>query len=95
MMPPLGGIMRLRYRFISFLFFILLFISNICRGALPENFIDLSDDVQAMLLEIEFFSEQGHSFWGDEFVAPSSQSYVKYLDNYACLLYTSPSPRDS
>ena len=83
MMPPLGGIMRLRYRFISFLFFILLFISNSCRGALPENFIDLSDDVQAMLLEIEFFSEQGHSFWGDEFVAPSSQSYVKYLDDYA------------
>jgi len=54
-----------------------------CRAALPENFIELSDDVQAMLLEIEFFSEQGYSHWGDDFVAPSRQSYVKYLDDYA------------
>jgi membrane-bound lytic murein transglycosylase C len=53
-----------------------------CRAELPENFIELSDDVQAMLLEFEFFSEQGFSHWGDEFVASSSQSYVKYLDNY-------------
>jgi membrane-bound lytic murein transglycosylase C len=53
-----------------------------CRAALPENFIELSDDVQAMLLEVEFFSEQGFSHWGDDFIAPSSQSYVKYLDNY-------------
>lgn len=60
-----------------------LLISLSGRAALPENFIDLSDDVQAMLLEIEFFSEQGYSFWGDEFVVPSSQSYVKYLDDYA------------
>lgn len=52
------------------------------RAALPENFIDLSEDVQAMLLEVEFFSKQGYSHWGDDFVAPSSQSYVKYLDNY-------------
>lgn len=52
------------------------------RAALPENFIDLSDDVQALLLEIEFFSEQGFLHWGDDFVAPSQQSYVKYLDEY-------------
>jgi membrane-bound lytic murein transglycosylase C len=53
-----------------------------CRAALPENFIELSDDVQAILLEVEFFSEQGFTHWGDDFIAPSSQSYVKYLDDY-------------
>lgn len=66
---------------------LLFFISLLClitsgRAALPENFIDLSDDVQAMLLEVEFFSEQGFSHWGEDFVAPSRQSYVKYLDDY-------------
>ena len=65
----------------SFLAFSLM-LSLFSRAELPENFIDLSDDVQAMLLEVEFFSEQGFSHWGDDFVAPSSQSYVKYLDNY-------------
>lgn len=51
-------------------------------ASLPENFIDLSEDVQATLLEYAFFSEQGFSHWGDDFVAPSRQSYVKYLDDY-------------
>lgn len=53
-----------------------------CRAALPENFIELSDDVQAMILEVEYFSEKGFSHWGDDFIAPSTQSYVKYLDDY-------------
>jgi len=57
-------------------------ISLTSRAALPENFIELSDDVQAMLLEAEFFSEQGFSHWGDDFIAPSTQSYVKYLDDF-------------
>lgn len=73
-------------RFKSLFLFSLLALSLVSslpsRAALPENFIELSDDVQAMLLEVEFFSEQGFSHWGDDFVAPSSQSYVKYLDNY-------------
>lgn len=73
-------------RFKSFLLFLLLAFSLMpslsSRAALPENFIELSDDVQAMLLEIEFFSEQGFSHWGDDFIAPSTQSYVKYLDDY-------------
>ena len=74
--------MRLVQTF-SFLFLISsLFLTASGRAALPENFIDLSDDVQAMLLEVEFFSEQGFSHWGEDFVAPSSQSYVKYLDDY-------------
>lgn len=60
----------------------LLMSSLSSHAELPENFIELSDDVQAVLLEVEFFSEQGFSHWGDDFVAPSSQSYVKYLDDY-------------
>jgi membrane-bound lytic murein transglycosylase C len=68
----------------SLLFITLLTLVTLpSRAALPENFIDLSDDVQAVLLEIEFFSEQGISYWGEDFVAPSRQSYVKYLDGYA------------
>jgi membrane-bound lytic murein transglycosylase C len=34
-----------------------------------------------MLLESEFFSEQGFSYFGDDFFA-SSQFYVKYFDDY-------------
>ncbi len=84
MMPPNGGIIRLKITFFILAVFIFLSLLSLSgRTALPENFIDLPEDVQAMLLEIEFFSEQGHSFWGEEFVAPSSQSYVKYLDDYA------------
>jgi membrane-bound lytic murein transglycosylase C len=84
MMLPLGGIMRFQNFFlISIISLFLSLFSLFGRAALPENFIDLSGDVQAMLLEIEFFSEQGYSFWGEEFVAPSRQSYVKYLDDYA------------
>jgi membrane-bound lytic murein transglycosylase C len=73
-------------RFKTFLLFsisaYLLMPTLYCRAALPENFIELSDDVQAMLLEAEYFSEQGFSHWGDDFIAPSTQSYVKYLDDY-------------
>jgi len=69
---------------ILFLLIILFTLGTLpSRAALPENFIDLPEDVQAILLEIEFFSEQGLSYWGDDFVAPSRQSYVKYLDGYA------------
>ena len=52
-------------RFKTFLLFsisaCLLMPAFYCRAALPENFIELSDDVQAMLLEAEYFSEQGFS----------------------------------
>lgn len=72
-----------RHRLSAFILLLsLLFFSVSSRAHLPENFIDLSDDVQAMLLEMAFFSEQGFSHWGDDFIAPSSQSYVKYLDDY-------------
>lgn len=59
-----------------------LFLCSTVSSELPVNFIDLSEDEQAMILEREFFSEQGFSHWGNDFVAPSSQSYVKYLDDY-------------
>lgn len=49
---------------------------------LPTNFIDLSDDEQAQLLQKEFFSETATAHWGRDFVEPTSQSYVKYLDDY-------------
>lgn len=76
--------MHFRHHLLFIPFFLLLVsISFNSRAELPENFIDLSEDVQAMLLEIEYFSEQGFSNWGEDFIAPSSQSYVKYLDDYA------------
>lgn len=75
--------MHLRQLSNSLFVLLLTIISISSRAALPENFIDLSDDVQAMLLENEFFFEQGFSQWGDDFVTPSRQSYVKYLDDYA------------
>lgn len=75
--------MHFSFMFLFLTFFIVFsFSPAVSRAELPEDFIDLSDDVQAMLLEIEYFSEQGFSHWGDDFIAPSSQSYVKYLDDY-------------
>lgn len=52
------------------------------RADLPANFIDLSDDEQAQLLQQEFFSENVIAHWGSDYVEPSSQFYVKYLDDY-------------
>ena len=76
--------MRLFNILLYFSFLTLLILaSNISRSALPKDFIDLPDDVQAMLLEIEFFSEQGYSQWGEDFRAPSRRSYVKYLDDFS------------
>lgn len=66
---------------ISFLFFILI-TAQTSYASLPENFIDLPEDVQAMFLEETFFPDQDFSHWGDDFIVPSSQSYVKYLDDY-------------
>ena len=34
---------------------------------LPENFIDLSSDVQAVILEYVFFSEKANQVWGDDY----------------------------
>jgi membrane-bound lytic murein transglycosylase C len=66
---------------LSIYFISLLAFGLSTHASLPENFIDLPDDVQAMFLEEAFFPDQDFSQW-DMFIAPSSQSYVKYLDNY-------------
>lgn len=49
---------------------------------LPKDFANLSDDVQAVILEYVFFSEKAHQVWGDDFEEPSVHHLVKYLDDY-------------
>lgn len=49
---------------------------------LPENFEQLDDDVQAVILEYLFFSDQADEIWGDDFAASDRYRLVKYLDNY-------------
>lgn len=59
-----------------------IFIAGIVRAHLPENFADLSDDVQAVILEYAFFPEQATKIWGQDYEAPSPHQMVKYLDDY-------------
>lgn len=49
---------------------------------LPENFIDLPDEVQAVILEYAFFSEKATKVWGKDFETSSVHHLVKYLDEY-------------
>lgn len=49
---------------------------------LPKNFADMPDDVQALLLEYAFFSDQVNQHWGEEASFASTKAYVKYLDDY-------------
>ncbi|WP_430462995.1 murein transglycosylase domain-containing protein [Thalassolituus sp. LLYu03] len=49
---------------------------------LPENFAELSDDVQAVILEYTFFSEKANQVWGDDYEEASVRTFVKYLDDY-------------
>ena len=49
---------------------------------LPENFAYLPDDVQALILEYAFFSDQVNERWGGEAQFASQKAYVKYLDDY-------------
>lgn len=49
---------------------------------LPENFAELSSDVQAVILEYAFFPEQATKIWGGDYEAPSAHQMVKYLDDY-------------
>lgn len=49
---------------------------------LPANFADLSNDVQAVILEFAFFPEQATKIWGSDYEAPSAHQMVKYLDDY-------------
>lgn len=51
-------------------------------GRLPDNFADLSEDVQAVILEYAFFSEKANQVWGQDFEEASAHAMVKYLDDY-------------
>lgn len=51
-------------------------------AVLPDNFSELPNDVQALLLEYEFYSDKANQVWGDDIVTPGTDSYVKYLDDY-------------
>lgn len=65
-------------------FLILLTLSGLTpvHAHLPENFAELSDDVQAVILEYAFFSEKATQVWGQDFSASSVYQLVKYLDDY-------------
>ncbi|MBE0484344.1 MAG: DUF3393 domain-containing protein [Bacterioplanes sp.] len=49
---------------------------------LPKDFRNLSTDVQAVILEYVFFSEQANQIWGQDYEAPTPYTLVKYLDDY-------------
>ncbi len=51
-------------------------------SVLPENFALLPEDVQALLLEYAFFSDQVNERWGEQASFASQKAYVKYLDDY-------------
>lgn len=64
------------------LVFIVAVFSSPLIAHLPENFANLSDDVQSVILEYVFFSEKAHQVWGDDFEEPTVHHLVKYLDDY-------------
>ena len=64
------------------LLFSVLFVGNVAHAHLPDNFYDLSDDVQAVILEYAFFAEKANQVWGNDFEAASVHRLVKYLDDY-------------
>jgi len=55
---------------------------NLRAAELPENFAELSTDVQAVILEYVFFSEKANQVWGDDYEESSVRTFVKYLDDY-------------
>lgn len=64
-------------------FFLLCFYCGSLQSVeLPDNFAELPDDVQAVILEYTFFSEQADKVWGDDFEESSIYSMVKYLDDF-------------
>ena len=54
---------------------------------LPENFAELSSDVQAVILEYVFFSEKANQVWGDDYEESSVRTFVKYLDDFHTRVY--------
>lgn len=63
-----------------FLLFCLLSVT--AQSQLPKNFAEMPDDVQALLLEYAFFSDQVNQHWGQDATFSGTKAYVKYLDDY-------------
>ena len=63
-----------------------------------DNFIDKSFTVMAdlivKLLPINARSKEAYVYYRDGLSAQNDGDYAEALENYDCLLYTSPSPRD-
>ncbi|WP_221796857.1 murein transglycosylase domain-containing protein [Oceanobacter mangrovi] len=49
---------------------------------LPDDFVNLSSDVQSVILEFMFFPEQANQVWGQDLQVSSVYSLVKYLDDF-------------
>ncbi|MFY9179685.1 MAG: murein transglycosylase domain-containing protein [Venatoribacter sp.] len=64
------------------LLFLTCFLVSQSWAHLPENFIDLPDEVQAVILEYAFFSEKATKVWGQDFETSSVYHMVKYLDDF-------------
>lgn len=64
------------------LLFLLAALVGASGSKLPENFAFLPDDVQALILEYAFFSDQVNERWGTQAEFASKTAYVKYLDDY-------------
>lgn len=58
------------------------FSMALATAQLPDNFAELSPDVQAVIIEYVFFPEKATEIWGDDYQAPSPHQMVKYLDDY-------------
>ena len=56
--------------------------SSWAQNTLPENFAQLPDDVQSLLLEYAFFNDEVNQHWGEQASYSSEKAYVKYLDDY-------------
>lgn len=67
---------------LSFLCYCLFASRLVFAAELPDNFAELPDDVQSVILEYAFFAEKADQVWGDEFEQSSIHSLVKYLDDF-------------
>ncbi|MGB1093048.1 MAG: murein transglycosylase domain-containing protein, partial [Oceanobacter sp.] len=51
-------------------------------NSLPDNFATLPDDIQAVLLEFLFYSEEAEAVWGKDMESTTRHVMVKYLDEF-------------
>lgn len=78
-----GSMQRISFHHFSFILLVgCLITMPMARAHLPDNFAELSDDVQKVILEYAFFSEKAHKVWGQDYEEPSVHTMVKYLDDY-------------